>query len=82
MQRKHRTTRACTCCYDNTDDQYPGEDLKANIIVDHYLLSCHTKGCDSLSCRKVDTSKPSLVKMLSAQQQMMLVGGTICLQGK
>ena len=27
------------------------------------LASCHTKGCDSLSCRKVDTTKPSQVKM-------------------
>ena len=27
------------------------------------FASCHTKGCDSLSCRKVDTTKPSLVKM-------------------
>ena len=30
-----------------------------------YLASCSTKGCDYLIfCRKVDTTKPSLVKML------------------
>ena len=38
------------------------------LISDHlslasFLSSCHTKGCDSLSKRKVDTTNPSLVKM-------------------